>query len=87
LFLTSAAGLLRADATGWIGSDGTKSWQEDGGRKPEEGKFKNRLEEETEPKKTANSNRQDQDISITPLGALLRNQITSGSSHPSRGHI
>jgi hypothetical protein len=68
LFLTSAAGLLRADATGWIGSDGTKSWQEDGGRKPEEGKFKNRLGEENGPKKTACSNRQDQDISITPLG-------------------
>jgi hypothetical protein len=69
LFLTSAAGLLRADATGWIGSDGTKSWQEDGGRKPEEGKFKNRLGQENGPKKTACSNRQDQDISITPLGA------------------
>jgi hypothetical protein len=70
LFLTSANGLLRADATGWIGPDGTKSWQEDGGRKPEEGKFKNRLGEENGPKKTACSNRQDQDISITPLGFL-----------------
>jgi hypothetical protein len=38
------------------------------GRKPEEGKFKNRLEEENGAKKTANSNRQDQNISITPLG-------------------
>jgi hypothetical protein len=31
-------------------------------RKPEEGKFKNRLGEENGPKKTACSNRQDQDI-------------------------
>jgi hypothetical protein len=69
LFLTSATGLLRADATGWIGSDGTKSWQEDGEGKPEEGKFKNRLGEENGSKKTACSNRQDQNISITPLGA------------------
>jgi hypothetical protein len=40
------------------------------GRKPEEGKFKNRLEEENGAKKTANSNRQDQNISITPLGRM-----------------
>jgi hypothetical protein len=38
------------------------------GRKPEEKRFKNTLEEENGAKKTANSNRQDQDISITPLG-------------------
>jgi hypothetical protein len=43
-----------------------------GGRKPEEGKFKNRLGEENGPKKTACSNRQDQDISITPLGIYRR---------------
>jgi hypothetical protein len=73
LFLTSAAGLLRADATGWTGPNGTKSCQEDGGRIPEEGKFKNRLGEENGPKKTACSNRQDQDISITPLGPIFIN--------------
>jgi hypothetical protein len=39
------------------------------GRKPEEKRFKNTLEEENGAKKTANSNRQDQDISITPLGS------------------
>jgi hypothetical protein len=72
LFLTSAADLLLADATGWIGPDGTKSGQEDGGRKPEEGKFKNRLAEENGPKKTACSNRQDQDISITPQGLNIQ---------------
>jgi hypothetical protein len=38
------------------------------GRKPEEERFKNRLEEENGAKKTADSNRQDQYISITPLG-------------------
>jgi len=38
------------------------------GRKPEEERFKNTLEEENGAKKTACSNRQDQDISITPLG-------------------
>jgi N12 class adenine-specific DNA methylase len=37
-------------------------------RKPEEERFKNRLEEENGAKKTADSNRQDQYISITPLG-------------------
>jgi hypothetical protein len=84
LFLTSAAGLLRADATGWIGSDGTKSWQEDGGKKPEEGKFKNRLGEEYGPKKTACSNRQDQDISITPLGDALFDPLDQNISFSAR---
>jgi hypothetical protein len=41
------------------------------GRKPEEGKFKNRLGEENGSKKTACSNRQDQDIYRTPLGPGL----------------
>jgi hypothetical protein len=39
LFLTSAADLLLADATGWIRLDGTKSCQEDG----EENQKKNTL--------------------------------------------
>jgi hypothetical protein len=38
------------------------------GRKPEEEHFKKGLGEEDGAKKKANSNRQDQDISITPLG-------------------
>jgi hypothetical protein len=42
------------------------------GRKPEEERFKNRLEEENGAKKTADSNRQDQYISITPLGSRAR---------------
>jgi hypothetical protein len=41
------------------------------GRKPEEGKFKKGLGKENGSKKTACSNRQDQDISITPLGERL----------------
>jgi hypothetical protein len=51
-----------ADATGWIGPDGTKFRQEDGGRKPEEGRFKRRLGEENGAKKIAYSNRQNQVI-------------------------
>jgi hypothetical protein len=46
------------------------------GRKPEEGRFKNTLEEENGAKKTANSNRQDQDISITPLGITAYSSTT-----------
>jgi hypothetical protein len=57
-----------ADATGCIGQDGTKSWQENAGRKPEEGKFKKGLGEEDGSKKSAYSKRQNQDISITLLG-------------------
>jgi hypothetical protein len=41
-------------------------------RKSEEGKIKKALREENGPKKTACSNRQDQDISITPLGPYHR---------------
>jgi hypothetical protein len=39
-------------------------------RKSEEGNFKKALGEEDGASKTAYSNRQDQDISITPLGAV-----------------